>query len=691
MKRLQTLAYSCLFLSLAIQARAQFIDFETLPGGAPTIDQQPITSEYAAFGVTFTLLDRNTGLPIGAPRIAKAGEPQTAFEGCSDADTPRPEVDLGESFLTDGTQVGVEGDLLIEYAMPVSQASGVILDIDCRVGGGPPCEQWTITAFDALGNVVDTVVLDAPQGSPNPECVSPGGGPGDSEAFGWVVTAEDALIRSIVLRYTGAAANVGLAFDSFSVAGPPTPLVATVTEEADRVCSGESIELSVLVSGGLPPFTYRWQRQITQDVWTDLDTAPSQTVQPVATSRFRVLVTDASLNEVVSNEVEVFVAEGDPLCDAGLLVSSFENDRVVQYGFISELNSVLVPSGSGSLNGTSKLICGPDGNLYVSSQLNDRILRYDGATGGFIDVFVTQGSGGLNLPIGLGFGPDGNLYVVSNQNNSVRRYDGTTGAFIDVFVPNGSGLNNPTGLVFGPDGNLYVSSLDGDKVLRFDGITGGPLGDFVTARSGGLDTPRGLIFGPDGNLYVAEQVNDSVRRYDGTTGAFIDVFVPAGSGGLDRANDVAFGLDGDLYVASFNNDRVLRFDGDSGAYVSALPDEMLDGPAWLTVGCQSEPIAAVDSAPSALSLRIDPAYPNPFNPRTTVRFTLPLDGDTQVTVVDMGGRVVAHLLNGNLSAGEHSVEWDGLMTDGRAAPSGVYLMNVNSGAIRQSVKLVLLR
>ncbi|MBK9472858.1 MAG: hypothetical protein IPO18_11295 [bacterium] len=67
----------------AVTAPAQVIDFETLPGGAPTTDQQAIANHYAPYGVTFELLDRTTHLPTGSPRIAKSGAPQTAFEAAS--------------------------------------------------------------------------------------------------------------------------------------------------------------------------------------------------------------------------------------------------------------------------------------------------------------------------------------------------------------------------------------------------------------------------------------------------------------------------------------------------------------------------------------------------------------------------------------------------------------------------------
>jgi hypothetical protein len=51
----------------------------------------------------------------------------------------------------------------------------------------------------------------------------------------------------------------------------------------------------------------------------------------------------------------------------------------------------------------------------------------------------------------LAFGPDGNLYVVSELTDEVKRYNGTTGAFIDTFVTEGSGgLGEPTFLIFSP-------------------------------------------------------------------------------------------------------------------------------------------------------------------------------------------------------------------------------------------------
>src|SRR5262249_37645274 len=75
-----------------------------------------------------------------------------------------------------------------------------------------------------------------------------------------------------------------------------------------------------------------------------------------------------------------------------------------------------------------------------------------------------QGSGGLNQPIGEAFGPDGNFYVCSYGTNQILRYDGTTGAFIDVFASGGV-LNGPIFLTFHDSARIgSAQGLDGTSI-----------------------------------------------------------------------------------------------------------------------------------------------------------------------------------------------------------------------------------
>jgi streptogramin lyase len=276
---------------------------------------------------------------------------------------------------------------------------------------------------------------------------------------------------------------------------------------------------------------------------------------------------------------------------ADLLVSSSGFGAVVRYDTATGASQTLVAPGSGGLVNADGVTVGPDGAVYVCSETGKRVLRFDRATGAYLGDFVAAGSGGLGQCEDLAFGPDGNLYVTNPEsdanprNDQVLRYDGATGAFRDVFVTTRSGgLHTPSGLVFGPGGDLFVASTNTSQILRYDGTTGAFRGIFVAAGSGGLSRPVGLAFGPaasGGDLFVSSLDTDQVLRYDGATGAFRSVFVASGAGGLRGAYDLAFGPDGDLYVASFVGNQVLRYDGATGALRSALGGGALLHPTYL--------------------------------------------------------------------------------------------------------------
>ena len=85
------------------------------------------------------------------------------------------------------------------------------------------------------------------------------------------------------------------------------------------------------------------------------------------------------------------------------------------------------------------------------------------------------------------------------------------------------------------------------------------------------------------------------------------------------------------------------------------------------------------------------AYPNPFNPRTTVAFAAPQAGRASVVIHDPRGRRVRTLLDGEVAAGRTELTWDGLDDGGRALSGGVYLVRVRSGAAVGSVRLSLIR
>ncbi|TWU08136.1 LamG-like jellyroll fold domain-containing protein [Stieleria varia] len=216
------------------------------------------------------------------------------------------------------------------------------------------------------------------------------------------------------------------------------------------------------------------------------------------------------------------------------LVSGVDSGNIVEFQPDGTLVGDFVAASDPSLSGPGGLAFGPDGNLYVADYGASKVVRFDGATGTFIDDFVASG---LTSPLGLEFGPDGDLYVANRGSAGVLRYDGTTGVLDSGF--NVASISGAEDLTFGPDGNLYVGSTSG--VIRVDATTGAT-STFIANGTGGLLLATGVEFGPDGNLYVADQNADTIRRYDGTTGAYID--------------DYATGIDGPAYIEFTADHRV---------------------------------------------------------------------------------------------------------------------------------------
>jgi len=83
---------------------------------------------------------------------------------------------------------------------------------------------------------------------------------------------------------------------------------------------------------------------------------------------------------------------------------------------------------------------------------------------------------------------------------------------------------------------------------------------------------------------------------------------------------------------------------------------------------------------------LDSCYPNPFNPTTTITFSIPEFGLTSITAYDITGRQLETLTNEVLSIGNYSINWDA-----SSYPSGVYLIRMDSGDFTQTQKVVLVK
>ena len=90
-------------------------------------------------------------------------------------------------------------------------------------------------------------------------------------------------------------------------------------------------------------------------------------------------------------------------------------------------------------------------------------------------------------------------------------------------------------------------------------------------------------------------------------------------------------------------------------------------------------------------LRIYNAYPNPFNPVTSLSYDLPYNSVVKITVHDMMGRVVKRLVNDSQTAGFKSVQWNATNDKNEPVSAGLYLYTIQAGKFRQTKKMVLLK
>ena len=82
-------------------------------------------------------------------------------------------------------------------------------------------------------------------------------------------------------------------------------------------------------------------------------------------------------------------------------------------------------------------------------------------------------------------------------------------------------------------------------------------------------------------------------------------------------------------------------------------------------------------------------YPNPFNPSTTIEFALSENSHVKLSIFDVTGQLIRTLVDNQYSAGTHSVVWNGKLSNGQSAVSGVYFYKVHSGSYIETRKMIL--
>lgn len=265
-------------------------------------------------------------------------------------------------------------------------------------------------------------------------------------------------------------------------------------------------------------------------------------------------------------------------CSARLLVSGYFSNNVHVYNACTGAFERLLDSQS-RISGAQTTRVSADGKLYVVSEGNGQVLRYDAQTLAFESAVIALPAnfGGT----GMVLADAGEIWVAGYTYDGVRRFSAAGLSLGDVVAPRAAGLNGAdNGMVVGPDGRLYVPGYDSDSVVRRDPATG-QTSVFISAGSGGLNETRGILFEPGGQtVLISSEGNGRVLRYNAGTGAFLSTAI----NGLNRPTGMAYHPDGSLLVA--DADGVVKYDPANYASRGTLTTSaagQVDGPTFITL------------------------------------------------------------------------------------------------------------
>jgi DNA-binding beta-propeller fold protein YncE len=366
-------------------------------------------------------------------------------------------------------------------------------------------------------------------------------------------------------------------------------------------------------------------------------------------------------------------------------------------------------AGNGQFNFPIAVAVDDDGLVYVGDSFNHRIQVFT-SNGVFVRKWGSFGSGDgqFNNPIGIAvYGTS--VYVGDAGNNRVQKFCTCT-AFITKWGTAGTAnaqFHSPRGIGVDSHGNVYVADTINNRVQKFTsdgvhlvtwGVTGVGNGQFNRLEDVDIDA--------SGNIFVADANNNRIQKF----GA---VVVPVTLSSFDarRVDDT---VEITWTVASPLADavrfHVLRSDAGSVANPRRINDTPLmnqtryrfvdarpptDGISyWLEEialdGARHWHGPVIVQARQRIRFEIESVFPNPFNPSTTVTFTLPIAAVTHVNVYDVHGHVVAQLVGEVRQPGRHAITWNGRDRRGREAASGVYFVRLQAGdqtAVRRVVLL----
>ncbi len=246
-----------------------------------------------------------------------------------------------------------------------------------------------------------------------------------------------------------------------------------------------------------------------------------------------------------------------------------------------------------------------------------------------------------------------------------RLYDGS--AHMGDFV---------TGLGIDYEGNIIISGLfmdgsheayDGKIItLKYDSE-----GNIIWQRIYGetrltYPIPSSMCLDAAGNIYITGKTGQgllALKYYSNGDSAWSWTYIPHSYGGA-------------IVVDAFSN-----------VYLTGRTSELEGQSHYLTIKLVQTALGTDDyTVISNIDYNLNSNYPNPFNPSTTIKYSLSQQSNICLSVYNLLGQKVATLFDGSAEAGEYSLIWNA-----RDMPSGIYFARLTAAGKTSNIKMVLMK
>ncbi len=354
-------------------------------------------------------------------------------------------------------------------------------------------------------------------------------------------------------------------------------------------------------------------------------------------------------------------------------------------------------SGDFNNDGISDLVVssnGPDGWLYGQAEIFFGSSSFD-----TINDFHVQGSDcsylGLNITTGdfngdnfddlallkFGSGDSQEIYFYEGGVNMDSQLDQT-------FTENGSSPDVIENL-FEMGGDYNADGFD-DLVVKTGRtelkiLWGNSNSSFDNCDS--LVTDLNIV-----NIMHSDINNDSISDLIINTFTYMEgtgVLIYSGCPSFDLNYDLSI-IDDTTFQHGFANQKVFDFNGDGYNDIFFQTFNSLDSSRTIQAYSIVEIQEAQNNTRPYMDLQLS-NYPNPFNPTTTISYSLPEEGNVCIEVYNIKGQKVKQLINKNQESGYHTIKWNGTDQNNKNVGSGVYFYKVKTEKSSLINKMIMLK